>query len=888
MRGDGKFLAGSRQLPLLEVPNIAEDDRFTYRDYRQFGEEGQFYAAVPIRTRRGVNIGSFCVFSAREPEGWGERSKGCLVEISRAIMAHLEANRASISYRRTERMNRGLGSFVEGNSTLSGWQSGSNPEAFNDDANLEGALDPTQQNLLDKGLVDDKDDKPTYRASTKEEIVNAARGSRFTSENSNQVFTLDTPTTVKATNKECVNDMSANDMNKFVFSKAANIIREACEVAGCLFVDVKTGSYQARDGLKVSDENDTEASNSQAPSGGSGDEAPVVSDGAMPDLMSSLLGFSTATASSINGVDLPDEEGRIPAQFLAKLLRRYPNGKIFNFDSDGEPQSSDLSEGDVLRAPTEELSSVQTHESASNTVPTTARRRRANRVISRAKETAVLQEIFESARCIAFIPVWNSKTERWMAGGFVYTRTPARIFSVEGELSYLKAFGTLIAAEIQSLEVRQADKAKSDILGSLSHELRSPLHGVILSTELLNDTDLDVLQGNIAYTIETCSRTLLDTIDHLLDYSKINSFSSGGAKSTGASPTQRRIDRARSNTLNRKALSSNIRLDGIVEEVVESVFAGFSFQRMSIKQASRQGQALTNAAPHRYMDLAQAMEYLRPNLKGEGNDGTRSGNVSVYVHIEHGCEWMFNLQVGAIRRIVMNIFGNSLKYTESGSIQIMLSQEAPNERYRGASRLVKLRVQDTGKGIGVDYLHHKLFKPFAQEDELAQGTGLGLSIVKKIVSQLGGDISIRSQVGIGTNIIVTLPLELSVSQTDDLREDDDQFLDHSRELEGLRVRLTGFSSQRSNSNIVDDRSLLSSICRDSLGLGLVSENGDDHFTPDIVLSSEEGLSDDFETAIKMSKMPNVVVCKSSLTAYWRRSQLSFDKDKNVVEYISQP
>lgn len=81
-----------------------------------------------------------------------------------------------------------------------------------------------------------------------------------------------------------------------------------------------------------------------------------------------------------------------------------------------------------------------------------------------------------------------------------------------------------MAAEFYNIDTSQTNQARSDALGSLSHELRSPLHGVILATELLNDTDLTVFQGNATHTIETCCRTLLDTLDHLLDYAKINSF----------------------------------------------------------------------------------------------------------------------------------------------------------------------------------------------------------------------------------------------------------------------------------------------------------------------------------------------------------------------------
>jgi signal transduction histidine kinase len=55
-------------------------------------------------------------------------------------------------------------------------------------------------------------------------------------------------------------------------------------------------------------------------------------------------------------------------------------------------------------------------------------------------------------------------------------------------------------------------------------EFRSPLHGILASAEFLRDSHLDASQIEFISTIQNCSGTLLDTINHVLDYSKINSF----------------------------------------------------------------------------------------------------------------------------------------------------------------------------------------------------------------------------------------------------------------------------------------------------------------------------------------------------------------------------
>ena len=100
----------------------------------------------------------------------------------------------------------------------------------------------------------------------------------------------------------------------------------------------------------------------------------------------------------------------------------------------------------------------------------------------RQREGAVLSNAFPGARGVAFVPVWDPRKDRWFAGGFIFTHDPARTFSLEGELSYLRAFGMIAMSEILRFDDKQTEKAKSDILGSISHELRSPLHGVMLTT----------------------------------------------------------------------------------------------------------------------------------------------------------------------------------------------------------------------------------------------------------------------------------------------------------------------------------------------------------------------------------------------------------------------
>ena len=69
---------------------------------------------------------------------------------------------------------------------------------------------------------------------------------------------------------------------------------------------------------------------------------------------------------------------------------------------------------------------------------------------------------------------------------------------------------------------------------------------------------------------------------------------------------------------------------------------------------------------------------------------------------------------------------------------------------------VRIEIADTGSGIAADVLS-RIFEPFFTTKPLGQGTGLGLSICKRIVAELGGEISVKSEIGVGTRFIVRIP-----------------------------------------------------------------------------------------------------------------------------------
>jgi DNA-binding response OmpR family regulator len=112
-----------------------------------------------------------------------------------------------------------------------------------------------------------------------------------------------------------------------------------------------------------------------------------------------------------------------------------------------------------------------------------------------------------------------------------------------------------------------------------------------------------------------------------------------------------------------------------------------------------------------------------------------------------------------LKQVLINLVGNSVKFTHEGGVTIKAEALQTPDR-------VRLYVQDTGIGIKDEDLP-LLFEEFKQLDASPTreygGTGLGLAICKKIVELMGGTIQAKSVQGVGTTFTVTLPVELKVA-----------------------------------------------------------------------------------------------------------------------------
>jgi hypothetical protein len=111
-----------------------------------------------------------------------------------------------------------------------------------------------------------------------------------------------------------------------------------------------------------------------------------------------------------------------------------------------------------------------------------------------------------------FIPLRDRALSSCVTACFAWSTSDASNWNRDLELPYCVTFCHCVMAEIAKLDTMVADQQKQDFIGSISHELRSPLHGILASVEFLGETRCDVFQKSLVDTVDSCGRTLLDTI----------------------------------------------------------------------------------------------------------------------------------------------------------------------------------------------------------------------------------------------------------------------------------------------------------------------------------------------------------------------------------------
>lgn len=293
-------------------------------------------------------------------------------------------------------------------------------------------------------------------------------------------------------------------------------------------------------------------------------------------------------------------------------------------------------------------------------------------------------------------------------------------------------------------------------MSPMTNSVGTPLHGILGAVQLLTEPGLDPMQQSLAEMITTCGSTLHETLTSVLSYAKINQFERRQIQyrqrrtPDAVWALQDKHDLTTGLDRDYKGLYICTNLAMLCEDILSVLEAGKNFHR-----------------PH-------------------------AGNTIVVCNIKHGENWNYRTEPGAFRRIAINLIGNALKYTKSGSVVVTLTAaqviEQNNKESKDSTsrRTITLVVEDTGKGMSQNFMDSQLFLPFTQEDATStHGVGLGMSIVKSLVSLLGGEIEVQSEEKKGTKISVRIPMSSCTPREDEKGEAADKF---DRDIQTIRDR----------------------------------------------------------------------------------------------------
>jgi signal transduction histidine kinase/ligand-binding sensor domain-containing protein/CheY-like chemotaxis protein len=210
---------------------------------------------------------------------------------------------------------------------------------------------------------------------------------------------------------------------------------------------------------------------------------------------------------------------------------------------------------------------------------------------------------------------------------------------------------------------------------------------------------------------------------------------------------------------------------GLINEVLE----------LSKIEAGKTGLSLTTVDVPLMLKGLESMFLLQAQQKGLGLE----------FHIESDLPPLVRCDENKLRQILMNLIGNAVKFTQTGTVSLKAGTYPLSDRAAGHDDLVGLEfmVEDTGPGIPPEELE-SVFAPFVQSSagvEAQVGTGLGLTISRQFAELMGGGLTVESQIGEGTRFRLRLPCQPTESTDPPLASEDRAALRLSPGQPGFRL-----------------------------------------------------------------------------------------------------
>ncbi|KAF9291415.1 His Kinase A domain containing protein [Mortierella alpina] len=348
------------------------------------------------------------------------------------------------------------------------------------------------------------------------------------------------------------------------------------------------------------------------------------------------------------------------------------------------------------------------------------------------------------------------------------------------ERIYLKNFGSCLITEVLKRRVEAADKAKGVFIKSISHELRTPLHIILGILELLNanlEGNLSDHQLSMIASAEASGKGLIDTINNIIDLADLDPDND---------TESRRSDKGKGSLADLYTQVSEVDIRVLCEQVAGAMakdcidknlvvlpswakpsLSSLSSNTTSFSPNSTSSASMNSSAPT--WSYTANRSSLEDSAQGNASSSDSSSALSASLfRSEHKASlellvamdeperdpdqeahWNFLLNVPVIKRILIQLLENALKFTTTGFVEIsavspplgMLPLKPPQPD----ARPILFTVRDTGRGISPEFVQAHLFQRFSQEDPLQAGTGLGLALVKLLVESLGGWLEIWSE-----------------------------------------------------------------------------------------------------------------------------------------------